>query len=145
MDMRAFGQTEIAQPGLITNPKIQVSDAMTFLTAYSESCQQDESPLVFYGYSLGAAMSIGTYLSFQAQGSRNEQLIGERIKALVVVSPQFGMGDFWYPCWYRPRYGRLLSMINPTWGGFGPLYSMRDRHCEIQYKGPVYAKTLWAV
>ena len=22
---------------------------------------------------------------------------------------------------------------------------MRDRHCEIQYKGPVYSKTLWNV
>mmetsp|Transcript_45709 Transcript_45709/g.60583 ORF Transcript_45709/g.60583 Transcript_45709/m.60583 type:complete len:126 (+) Transcript_45709:55-432(+) len=55
------------------------------------------------------------------------------------------MGDFWYPVWYRPRYGRLLGMLNYKWGTFPPLVSMRDRHCEIQYKGPVYARTLWTV
>ena len=36
-------------------------------------------------------------------------------------------------------------MLNYRWGSFPPLVSLRDRHCEIQYKGPVYGRTLWNV
>ena len=71
--------------------------------------------------------------------------MAEQVKALVTVSGQFGMGEFWYPCWYRPRKGNLLSMLNYKWGAFPPLISKRDRHDILQYKGPVYAKTLWTV
>ena len=137
MDMRAFGQTQTAHPGLIDDPSVQLSDSSTFLRAYREQ-YDDGKPLVIYGYSLGATYALGTYFSL-------EQDLKEEVKALVVVSPQTGMGDYWYPDWYRPRKGRLLSLINWKWGAFPPLVSMRDRHDELQYKGPVYARTLWTV
>ena len=62
--MRAFGQTETAYPGLIEDPNVNISDAMTFLSTYKERYLEDAStPIVFYGYSLGATMSLGTYFN----------------------------------------------------------------------------------
>ena len=145
MDMRAFGQTETQHPGLIDNPDTQqIVDSLTFLKAYRDTHLSDSTsshPIVFYGYSLGATLSVGTYYRLLAEHPE----IAQQVKAMLFVSPQTGMGSFWYPNWYRPRQGRLLSMLNYKWGSFGPLYSMRDRHDPIQYKGDVYAKTLWTV
>ena len=85
--------------------------------------------------------SLGTY---QKLLDEDKELV-EQIKAIILVSPQTGMGSYWYPTWYRPRQGRLLSLLNYKWGAFPALVSMRDRHDEVQYRGPVYAKTLWTV
>jgi len=117
---------------------VQISDFVTFLKAYEAKNTADNTPVVLYGYSLGGTMCLGTYFALQGR-------LAERVKAVVLVCPQLGMGDYWYPCWYRPRYGRLLGQLNYRWGTFPPLVGMRDRHCEIQYKGPVYGRTLWNV
>lgn len=118
-----------------------MSDHHTFLKAFNAEFGDNRKPFVFYGYSLGATFSIGSYVNIL----KKDRELADRVKAILTVSGQYGMGDFWYPCWYRPRQGRLLSMLNYKYGAFPALVSKRDRHDKLQYKGPTYAKTLWTV
>ena len=71
MDMRAFGQTQTAAPGLIDDPNTNINDAMTFLTAYKQrylsSAEDSNTPIVLYGYSLGGTMCLGTYFNLLEQ------------------------------------------------------------------------------
>ena len=82
-DMRPFGQSETKYPGLIDDPSVQVDDSYRFLKALTERDSDAESPLVLYGYSLGATMCMGSYFNLLEK----DQELAARVKAIILVCP----------------------------------------------------------
>ena len=104
--------------------------------------------MVGVGYSLGACYLLGTYhYLFEC-----DHELRHRIKALLTVSPQNGMGPMWFPK-FKPlknyRRGYLRSFY-PEWfgleaGAWPPLVSRVDTHDPMMYQGKVFPKSIWTI
>ena len=79
--MRPFGQSETKHPGLINDPSVQVDDSYRFLQALTERDSDADSPLVLYGYSLGATMCLGSYFNLLEK----DQKLAAKVKAIILV------------------------------------------------------------
>jgi alpha-beta hydrolase superfamily lysophospholipase len=88
-DMRGKGESD-GKRGLIDDPDAWCSDSLQFIRQAKHTTQDE---IIVIGYSLGACYLFGTYNYL----AKNDPEIHSQIKQMLVVSPQCGMGPYWYP------------------------------------------------
>jgi len=66
---------------------------------------------------------------------------------MIVVSPQCGMGPYWYKnnAWIKSKLNYYSSMCEKDAGSWPPLIAKRDRNDPLQYKGRTLAPTIWTI